>query len=82
MNDQTTMTPEEQEKYDKALQEIDQLAKIADEDLEPRILLVRGRILILKDARAEAKKTLSQLIEKHGATPEAQKARSMQTLLN
>jgi len=46
------------------------------------VLLARGRIQMLKNARDEAKQTFSMLIENHGASPEAQKARSMQALLN
>jgi hypothetical protein len=37
---------------------------------------------MLKKANDEARTTFSKLIETHAASPEAQKARSLQTLLN
>jgi predicted negative regulator of RcsB-dependent stress response len=73
---------EEQGDFDQALAQIDALDKQADPELKPRVLLARGRIQMLKNARDEAKQTFSTLIENHGASPEAQKARSMQALLN
>jgi predicted negative regulator of RcsB-dependent stress response len=68
--------------YDKALGELDALEKIVDDATKPKVLLDRGRIQLLKNAKAEAKATFATLIEKHGTTPEAQKARSMQALLD
>lgn len=73
---------EEAGAYDKALVELDALDKIVSEELKPKVLLARGRIQLLKDQKAEAKTTFDGLIEKHGASPEAQKARSIQALFN
>lgn len=73
---------EEQNDYDGALAQLDALDKNADPELKPRLLLARGRLQMLKNASEDAKKTFATLIENHGASPEAQKARSMQALLN
>jgi hypothetical protein len=37
---------------------------------------------MLKNSNADAKATFNALIEAHGTSPEAQKARSIQSLLN
>lgn len=68
--------------YDKALEETAALEKQVDKELLPKVLLTRGRLQMLKNAKDEAKATFALLIENHGATPEAQKARSLQGLLN
>jgi predicted negative regulator of RcsB-dependent stress response len=68
--------------YDKALAETEALEKAVDTELKPRVLLARGRIQLLKNAKDDAKKTFGTLIETHGSTPEAQKARSLQALIN
>lgn len=73
---------EEQGEYDAALAQLDQLDKVIDKDLKPKVLLAKGRLQLLKNAKADAKATFSTLIEAHGASPEAQKARSIQALLN
>jgi len=73
---------EEQGDFDGALAQVDALDKDADPEMKPRLLLTRGRIQMLKNAGEDAKKTFATLIENHGASPEAQKARSMQALLN
>lgn len=73
---------EEQGNYDQALTELDALDKTVDKDLKPRVLLAKGRIQMLKSQNAEAKATFNTLIEGHGTSPEAQKARSIQALLN
>lgn len=77
---------EEAAEWDKALAELDSLDKALEKsgesDLKATSLLARGRILLLKDAKEDAKKTLAQLLEKHSGSPEAQKARAYQTLLN
>jgi len=73
---------EELEDFDGALAQVDELDKIVDADLKPKILLAKGRIQMLKNENADAKATFSTLIEAHGASPEAQKARSIQSLLN
>jgi predicted negative regulator of RcsB-dependent stress response len=73
---------EEQGEYDAALTELDQLDKVIDKDLKPKVLLARGRLQLLKNSKDDAKATFNTLIETHGTSPEAQKARSIQALLN
>lgn len=73
---------EDQADYDKALSQVDTLEKSNDADLKPRLLLAKGRLQLLKNAKAEAKTTLSGLVEAHGSSPEAQKARSLLALIN
>jgi predicted negative regulator of RcsB-dependent stress response len=68
--------------FDKALEETAALEKVADKEMQPKILLTRGRLQMLKNAKDDAKATFASLIEQHGASPEAQKARSIQALLN
>lgn len=73
---------EESGDFDKALAETDALEKLVDKDMQPKVLLARGRLQMLKNAKEDANKTFSALIEQHAASPEAQKARSIQALLN
>lgn len=73
---------EDQSEFDKALAEVDSLDKLADKEMKPRILLAKGRIQLLKNQKDAAKATFDSLIEQHGASPEAQKARSIQALFN
>ncbi len=73
---------EEQGEYDRGLTELDALDKVIDKELKPKVLLARGRLQMLKNAKADAKATFNTLIENHGQSPEAQKARSIEALLN
>jgi predicted negative regulator of RcsB-dependent stress response len=73
---------EELSEYDRALAEIEALDKLVDKEMKPRVLLAKGRILMLKNDKEQAKATFSALIDAHGTSPEAQKARSIQALLN
>ena len=68
--------------FDKALEETAALETRAEKELLPKVLLTRGRLQMLKNAKEDAKATFAKLIETHGATAEAQKARSIQSLLN
>jgi predicted negative regulator of RcsB-dependent stress response len=68
--------------FDRALEETLALEKLVDKEMLPKVLLTRGRLQMLKNAKDDAKATFAQLIEAHGTTPEAQKARSIQGLLN
>lgn len=68
--------------FDAAMTHVDSLEKTVDADLKPKILLAKGRLQMLKNAKDDAKATFNSLIESHGASPEAQKARSIQSLLN
>ena len=73
---------EELSDFDGALAQVDALDKTVDADLKPKILLAKGRLQMLKNSNADAKATFNTLIETHGTSPEAQKARSIQSLLN
>ena len=73
---------EELGEFDQALTEVTTLEGLSGDDLKPKVLLMKGRIQLAKQAKTEAKTTLDTLIEKHGTSPEAQKARSLQALLN
>jgi len=68
--------------FDAALKEVDVLIGLAPEDMKPKVMLAKGRIQLLKDARTDARNTLDDLIAKHGTTPEAQQARSFLALMN
>jgi len=72
--------------WDKALLELDALDKTLDKlnesEFKATALLARGRIQLFKDAKEDAKKTFASLLEKHSGSPEAQKARAYQSLLN
>ena len=46
---------EEQGEYDTALTQLDQLDKVIDKDLKPKVLLAKGRLQLLKNAKADAK---------------------------
>lgn len=73
---------EELSDFDGALTHVEALEKIVDNDLKPKIMLAKGRLQMLKNSKDDAKATFSALILNHGASPEAQKARSIQSLLN
>ena len=66
----------------RVLDALDQLTKSGNADLKPQLQLMRGRALLLKGDKANAKSTLSNLIDTHASSPEAQKARSLLTLIN
>lgn len=73
---------EEAGEFDQALAQIEALDKQAGKDLKPRLLLAKGRILLLKNDQEQAKATFSNLIDNFAASAEAQKARSIQALIN
>lgn len=67
---------EELGEFDAALKEADVLISLVDDDSKPMILLLKGRLLYFKkDAGARA--VLSEIVEKHASTREAQTARSL-----
>lgn len=68
--------------FDRALAELAALDKDVDPELRPKLLLAKGRLLMLKNDKEQAKATFNSLIEAHATSPEAQKARSIQALLN
>jgi tetratricopeptide (TPR) repeat protein len=73
---------EELDRYDDALAQIEPLVKTADETIMPKVLLSKGRLQILKNAKSDAKATFDSLIAKHGNSTEAQKAKSILALWN
>lgn len=73
---------EEASEYDQALAQIEALDKQASKELKPRLLLAKGRILLLKKDTEQAKAIFNNLIDVYGASAEAQKARSIQALIN
>ena len=68
---------EDAAEYDAGLKECDNLATIATDESKPAVLLAKGRLQYFKKALPEARTALGELIEKHGSTPEATKARGM-----
>lgn len=67
---------EEVGEFDAALKEADILANLVSDEDKPMILLLKGRLLYFKkDAGARA--VLSEIVDKHGSTREAQTARSL-----
>ena len=77
---------EEAGEYDQALSQLEvldkSLEKLGAQDFKSKVLLARGRVLLLKNDKEEAKKTFGTLVELHAGSPEAQKARAYQTFLN
>lgn len=71
---------EDLKQYDGALQELETLTGLVGDDVLPQVLLAKGRVYLEKDAKNEAKGAFNQIIEKHGSSPEAQKARSILAL--
>lgn len=50
-------------------------------DLLPRVLLKKAQIQIFKGQKSEAAQTLAMITEKHGASPQAQKARNLKIMV-
>jgi tetratricopeptide (TPR) repeat protein len=73
---------EDQGKYDEALAETDAFLKVASDNLKPRVLLTKGRLLAMAKKKEEANKTFDDVIKDHGDSPEAQKAKAFKTLIN
>jgi predicted negative regulator of RcsB-dependent stress response len=68
---------EDAAEYDAGIKECDTLSTIATDESKPAVLLAKGRLQYFKKAMPEARTVLNELIEKHGSTPEATKARGM-----
>ncbi|MBM4252585.1 MAG: tetratricopeptide repeat protein [Deltaproteobacteria bacterium] len=73
---------EEQGDFDKELSLIGGLEKTADSELRPKLALMKGRALYLKGDKEGAKTTLATLVDGYASSAEAQKARSLLTLIN
>jgi len=63
--------------YDAALKEADVLSGLVENEAKPMALLLKGQLLYFKKDHSAAKTVLSELVEKHGSTREAQMARSL-----
>jgi len=70
----------ELKEFDPAIKEVDTLISKANSDLKPRMLLLKGRIMVAKKDIAGAKESFDQLIKDHSASSEAQKARAMKAV--
>ena len=68
---------EEVGEFDAGIKECETLASIATDDAKPAVLLAKGRLQYFKKSLTEARTVLNELIEKHGSSPEATKARGM-----
>lgn len=72
---------EDREQYDKALDYSERYLKIASSELKPRALLGKAQIYYLKKDFPSAQSTLSQLLNDHVNSMEADRARNMMALL-
>ena len=63
--------------FDAAIKECDVLVGLATDDAKPAILLTKGRLQYFKKAFPEARASLNEIVDKHGSTPEATRARSL-----
>jgi predicted negative regulator of RcsB-dependent stress response len=67
---------EEMGEWKPALAEADHLLSLADEGMKPRALLIKGRLLLLGDRKAEAKEIFKKIITEHNTSFEAGKAKA------
>jgi predicted negative regulator of RcsB-dependent stress response len=63
--------------FDNALKETDVLLGLVEDDAKAMALLLKGELLYFKKDAVNARTVLSELLEKHGSTREAQFARSL-----
>jgi len=66
---------------DGALKESETLVSLADDYLKPQALLIKGRLLMNRQQKEEAKAVFDQILDKHSTAPEAEKARGYKALL-
>jgi predicted negative regulator of RcsB-dependent stress response len=71
----------DRDQLDKALEYSDTFVKAATGELKPRALLGKGQIQFLKKDYANAQTTLNQVINEHGNSMEAERARSLLALV-
>lgn len=71
---------EELGKFDQAAIEAATLVKTAKEADKPKALLTHARVLLLSGKKTEAMQILDELITKHNASAEAQKAKAMKAV--
>lgn len=72
---------EDASELDQAVSVADGLLKNVGDELEPRVLLAKGRLLALKDDKEAALGVLNQILEKHKLSQEAENAQSLKALL-
>lgn len=68
---------EELGEFDAALKEAEILTGLVGDEAKPMVLLMKGQLLYFKDDKPAARVILSEIVEKHGSTREAQTARSL-----
>ncbi len=73
---------EQMGKFDEALEQLNLSLEVVGDGLKPRVLLSKGRVLLLKKDSEGAYKALDTLISKHGSSQEAHKAKTMKALWN
>jgi predicted negative regulator of RcsB-dependent stress response len=71
---------EELGEVDAALKRVDDFLKIAPQDLRPRIMLTKGRMLLSQGKAEEADVVLNSVINDFGNTTEASKARLLKSI--
>ena len=64
-------------RFDKAKEQADLLVAMSSEKMKPKMLLVQARVVLASGKVAEGKKILQQILEKHGQSAEAQRARAI-----
>ena len=73
---------EDQSQFDEAMQVADTLLSDAGAELKPQYLLIKARNLYLAKKAEEARTVLKSIVDEHGTSQEATKAKSMLALLN
>ncbi|MFW7379389.1 MAG: tetratricopeptide repeat protein [Oligoflexus sp.] len=74
-------TLEDLGQFDEALKHAEQLLSASREELKPKVLLTKGRLLVFKEDYEQAQKTLTEIVEQHAGSQEAESAKSMMALL-
>ena len=72
---------EEQGDFDGALKEAEILQGLVGDETKPTVLLAKGRLQYFKNSRPEARAVLNEIVDKHGSSPEAQKAKSLLAMI-
>ncbi|MCX6124596.1 MAG: tetratricopeptide repeat protein [Proteobacteria bacterium] len=63
--------------FDQAIKEADVLSGLVEDDAKAMVLLLKGRLFYFKKDHQNARTVLSELLDKHGSTREAQSARAL-----
>lgn len=71
----------EQKEYNLAMAEMEKVEAFSKEDeAKAKILLTKAKILLYQEKKEDAQKLLTELIQKHESSQEAQKARSLRII--